>query len=82
MKTVLITGAYGGMGRAVTHRLANRGYRVFALDLRVDAPEENVYPVQADLTSEASVKDAYEAVQENWRKFKRMEKIYYHSQWN
>ena len=36
MKNVLITGAYGGMGRATVSLLRAEGYRVFALDVRVD----------------------------------------------
>ena len=58
MKNVLITGANGGMGRAITKRLSAMGCRVFALDIKVGDAEENVIPVQADLTSEQSVKDA------------------------
>ena len=63
MKSVLITGACGGMGRAATALLRARGYRVFALDLVVGDPEDGVISVQADITSEASVKKAFETVQ-------------------
>ena len=35
MKTVVVTGAYGGMGLAAVELLAKEGYRVFALDLKV-----------------------------------------------
>lgn len=55
MKDVLITGAYGGMGRATARLLAGQGFRVFALDRRVGEPEENVIPIEADVTSEDSV---------------------------
>jgi NAD(P)-dependent dehydrogenase (short-subunit alcohol dehydrogenase family) len=34
MKYVLVTGAAGGMGMAITKRLTDRGYFVFALDYR------------------------------------------------
>ena len=62
MKSVLITGAYGGMGRAATELFAGLGYQVFALDKTVSPPTENVIPIEADVTSEDSVKSALEAV--------------------
>ena len=49
---VLVTGAYGGMGRATVRELCRRGYRVFALDRAVGEPEEGVIPIAADITSE------------------------------
>ena len=62
MKNVLITGAYGGMGRAAVLALQAQGCRVFALDRTVGEAEENVLPVQVDLTSESDVKAAFETV--------------------
>lgn len=62
MKSILITGAYGGMGRAATERLLSLGYRVFALDKKVAPAGEKVIPVEADLTSEDSIRSAFEAV--------------------
>ncbi|MDD6174740.1 MAG: SDR family NAD(P)-dependent oxidoreductase [Firmicutes bacterium] len=62
MKYILVTGAYGGMGRAAVGRLKKQGFCVFALDKTVGAAEENVIPVQADLTDESSVKNAFEQV--------------------
>ena len=62
IKNVLITGAYGGMGRAATELFASRGFRVFALDRRVGDERENVIPIEADVTSEESVKKAFETV--------------------
>ena len=62
MKFVLVTGAYGGMGKAVVSALKNAGYSVFALDKRVEAPQKNVYPIEADLTDENSVQSAFETV--------------------
>ena len=62
MKSILITGAYGGMGRATAIRFAKLGYRVFALDIRTHEAEEGIIPVQADLTSEESIRAALETV--------------------
>ena len=62
MKDVLITGAYGGMGRATAQLLSRRGYRVFALDRKTEAPQENIVPIEADITSESSVISAMEKV--------------------
>lgn len=62
MRSVLVTGAYGGMGRATVKNLHDRGFRVFALDRRVEAPQEEIIPIEADITSEESVKAAFEKV--------------------
>ena len=58
MKDILVTGAYGGMGRAAIVLLRDRGYRVFALDKTVGEAEENIFPIKADLTSKESIHDA------------------------
>ena len=63
-KYALITGAYGGMGRSAAKLLASRNYTVFALDRKVGAPEENIIPIEADVTREESVAAAFEAVRE------------------
>ena len=62
MKVILITGAYGGMGRATALLLRDRGFRIFALDRVVGEREENIVPIQADLTNEESVKSAMQGV--------------------
>lgn len=62
MRSVLITGAYGGMGRAAAKLLALRGFRVFALDLHGGEPSENLIPIEADVTSEEGLKAAYARV--------------------
>ncbi|MBR2444248.1 MAG: SDR family NAD(P)-dependent oxidoreductase [Clostridia bacterium] len=64
MKDVLVTGAYGGMGREAVLYLASLGYRVFALDRVINDPEENIIPIKANLTSSEDVKNAYQAVRE------------------
>lgn len=65
MKTVLITGAYGGMGYATARLLSQNGYTVYALDMRVGKAEENIIPIEADLTSEKSVSDAFQKIKKS-----------------
>lgn len=62
MKTVLVTGAGGGMGQAAVKALKDRGCRVLALDIKPIAAQENVIPICADITSEESVLSAFEQV--------------------
>ena len=62
MKFVLITGAYGGMGYATAKAFAARGDTVFALDKTVREAEENIIPVQADVTDSESVERAFALV--------------------
>ena len=62
MKSILITGAYGGMGSPTVKLFRDMGFRVFALDLRVGEPEENIIPIEADITSAESIVNAFEKV--------------------
>ena len=64
MKDVLISGAFGGMGRAALNKLVKEGYRVFALDKKVEDAGENVIPIEADVTSEESLFSALNKVKE------------------
>ncbi len=65
MRSILITGASGGMGSATAELLKEQGYRVFALDLKVCEPKENIIPIEADITSEESIRAAFEAVRDH-----------------
>ena len=64
MQSVLITGAGGGMGKATARLLAAEGVRVFALDRTPMAAEENIFPVAVDITSEDSLREAFQLVAE------------------
>lgn len=61
--SVLVTGAYGGMGKATVKALKECGFRVFALDKTVGEGEENIVPIKADITDENSVKNAFDRIQ-------------------
>ena len=62
MKYVIVTGAFGGMGKAVTRQLIDKGYTVLAFDKVVGNPQENLIPIEVDITDTASVTKAYEKV--------------------
>ena len=62
MKSILITGACGGMGRATAELFAKRGFRVFALDKKPCETKENIIFIETDITSEESVISAYDRV--------------------
>lgn len=62
-QNILITGAYGGMGRAAARLFAREGFRVFALDRVVGEAGENIIPIKADITSPDSIQAALSAVQ-------------------
>lgn len=63
MRSVLVTGASGGMGLAAVELLLEKGFRVFALDLKENAKEkEGLISIKADLTSEEEVKRALGSV--------------------
>ena len=64
MKSILVTGACGGMGRAACQHFKSLGYSVFALDLRECEAEEGIIPIVADVTSEESIQKAFSVVKE------------------
>lgn len=64
MKDILVTGAYGGMGKAFISRMAEKGYRIFALDKRVEVQTEHIIPIAADITSSESIENAVRTVGE------------------
>lgn len=62
MKYVLVTGSNGGMGESTVQLLKNKGYYVFALDLKKGRDEENVMNIECDVTNEDSIKCAFEQI--------------------
>ena len=63
MQYVLVTGAYGGMGKAAVKTLKQAGYFIFAMDKNIGEVEENVLPIQADVTNINSLQNAFLQVQ-------------------
>ena len=62
MKYALVTGAAGGMGRSTVSALLQQDYQVFALDKKCGEPADHLTWLQTDITDEASVAAAFEAV--------------------
>lgn len=63
MQYILVTGAYGGMGKAAVKILKQAGYFIFAMDKNIGEAEENVLPIQADVTDINSLQNAFLQVQ-------------------
>lgn len=59
--TVVLTGATGGMGKAVRKLLMERGWRVWALDIS-DAGGKNY--IRTDITDESSVQAAFSQIKD------------------
>lgn len=63
-KTVIVTGAAGGIGRAIVRRLASEGCRVASLDLVHPDAEGQSFGLPVDITDEESVDVAVAAVRD------------------
>lgn len=62
MKTVIITGSGSGMGKTTAKLLADKGYKVFALDIIEQKEEKNIIPIKVDVTDTSSIMKAYENI--------------------
>ena len=62
MNYILVTGAFGGMGKASVKKFLSEGYGVIALDKTVGEGGENLYPIAADVTSEDDLLRAFDEV--------------------
>lgn len=65
MRSVLITGAAGGLGSAAVRRFADAGWQVYAADIAPASGWESgaVTPLVMDVTSSASVADALRGIE-------------------
>ncbi len=65
-RTVLITGAANGLGKALTEEFVRHGWMVFAADIEpVPIFHPDIIPLQMDVTDSASIKEAYAKVSGN-----------------
>ena len=74
-KIVVITGAAGGIGRALTHRFLNDGAKVCAVDITAKVLEklrddfgnpENLFCVVGDISSEKSCQNLFAEIKQKW----------------
>ena len=72
LKSVLITGAGSGLGEVTTIHLAQKGFKVFASDLRLDTVTKlkglgggRITPIELDVTSDESVDAAMAKISES-----------------
>lgn len=65
MEYVLVTGAYGGMGKAMVDTLLDKGFFVIALDKKItNENKERLLSLEVDVTQEEKIKWAFEKVKE------------------
>ena len=62
MKRILVTGAGGGMGQAITKKLTENGYFVYAMDCRDFETVKNVKKIICDVRDSSSVKSAFDGI--------------------
>ena len=63
MRTVLLTGACGGIGRAIASKLLGQGYTVYGLDRKGSLPPEGLRFIACDVTVPAGIDAAFQRVQ-------------------
>ncbi|HJQ43856.1 MAG TPA: SDR family NAD(P)-dependent oxidoreductase [Jatrophihabitantaceae bacterium] len=62
MQTAVITGAGGGLGAATARLFAERGWRVFAADIRTPEASAAILPITVDVTDADSVEAAAKTI--------------------
>lgn len=62
MKNVLVVGALGGMGSAISKKLISENYNVFGLDLSSNCDDKNLNYLKCDITNEIDVKNVFNKI--------------------
>ena len=70
MKTIVITGAGKGIGKATAILAASKGYKVIGLSRNIDKLKniKNLYPYSIDITKEKSIKKATKTIKSKFSK--------------
>lgn len=74
-KIALVTGASAGFGKAIAEKLVSDGYRVIASarrleklqSLQAQLGEQNVYPLQMDISQTQAIDEALASLPKEWR---------------
>ena len=64
MKHILVTGATGGMGKAICESLIAKGYKVYGIDYRKNDEVDGLEFFECDVTDTESVEDVFEKIKE------------------
>lgn len=62
MKNILVTGATGGMGKAICESLIRKGYKVYGIDYRKSDDTDGVEFFECDVTDTESIEKVYEKI--------------------
>ena len=62
MKNILVTGAAGGMGKAICESLIRKGYKVYGIDYRKNDDTDGVEFFECDVTDTESIEKVYEKI--------------------
>lgn len=62
MKNILVTGAAGGMGKAICESLIRKGYKVYGIDYRKSDDTDGVDFFECDVTDTESIEKVYEKI--------------------
>lgn len=62
MKNILVTGATGGMGKAICKRLIKEGYRVYGLDYRETEAIDGLTFFNCDVTDTDSIENVFASI--------------------
>ncbi|MFE9426920.1 SDR family NAD(P)-dependent oxidoreductase [Kitasatospora sp. NPDC006697] len=65
-RLAVVTGAAGGIGRAITAALTEAGHPVVGLDLRAEADRSAVAALAADLTDPQQIEEAFDWIEERY----------------